>query len=245
MAWNCQKAPSVSFMRPRKVDPPIRSTGVPVNGFANDALIRIRESLTVGKRCRTCPASQFCAGGGVRPVQGVGLQRTQNRCAHSAGQELAPIHKVPFRRRASLQTIDSLPNYTDSLSIRKAVLSEGCGGSSNLVKMPGHHNWLNQTEIEMNSSKYREQCAGTPTGTFLSACSCRLFKSKGQILLSKPEQTWTKVYPKALADYASLPNEARWDIATPPQRRASDQPTLAETGTRPDLPECLCRSDRV
>ena len=78
--------------------------------------------------------------------------------------------------------------------------------------MPGHHNWLNQTEIEMNSSLVSGAVCGKAERNVPSACGPRLVrKLKGQYSTAKPEQTWTKVYPKAIPDYASLPNEARWN----------------------------------
>ena len=60
---SCQNSPRVSFSCPLTDFPPTRNVGAFDNGSANDALINIRVSLTVGKRCRTRPWSQDVAGG--------------------------------------------------------------------------------------------------------------------------------------------------------------------------------------
>src|SRR5438034_2199317 len=49
-------------MRPRPATFPTRNVGAPGSGALNDALIRMRLSLTWGSRWRTLPASQFADG---------------------------------------------------------------------------------------------------------------------------------------------------------------------------------------
>jgi hypothetical protein len=50
-------------MRPGTVAVPTLKRGAAFCGTANDALISISESLTVGRRCRTCPVSQPAVAG--------------------------------------------------------------------------------------------------------------------------------------------------------------------------------------
>src|SRR6267378_3400213 len=50
-------------MRPRTEVPPIRNDGASDKGALKEAFIRIRVWLTVGRRCRTAPASQTALAG--------------------------------------------------------------------------------------------------------------------------------------------------------------------------------------
>ena len=50
VAWNCQYSPAVSLIRPVMSVVPTRRVGAADNGRSNDALSRMRESLTVGRR---------------------------------------------------------------------------------------------------------------------------------------------------------------------------------------------------
>src|SRR5689334_10870257 len=82
-------------MVPWNVDDPMRSEGAALSGLANEALMRILLSLTVGSRCRTCPASHDESAGCVP------------RCAYDSAGRAARIAAptLPLRNfRRSIST---------------------------------------------------------------------------------------------------------------------------------------------
>src|SRR4029077_18446563 len=58
VARNCQNWPAMSVIRPATLVLPTRKVGAAPSGSANDALISIALSLTVGSRWRNAPALQ-------------------------------------------------------------------------------------------------------------------------------------------------------------------------------------------